>query len=446
MATIEISFGSKILERVEMKIILDRTENRMSYLTVEAAQSEMEDYMEKVYQRLVKSTEVPGFDRGSTPRDALEEYLGRDKMIEEAVKEIASSIYPKVIKEHKLETKMQPLIKPDPENPLVFEMIVPLNPLVELCDYHNIKLEQEPLNISNEGVAEVLEKFRIQKAEHETADRPVQEGDLITIDIEGILSGSSFMHKKGVKFQVSSGFPPDIPGFYQEMIGISKGEEKKFELKLPDDYTDKVVAGKEVSFKVKVNDIQNTILPELNDEFANKVAPGIKTLASLRKRIETNMKKEQERNAESQFKEMVVKCVIEKSKLEYPPIVVDAEAQNLISEYMKQLQLSCKSSEEYEEKRKHVSEAKLKEWGRDTAERRVLWSLVLNEVAKSENIDVDDWEIEEEIEHMISGADEEREKQREGLSSYQNRQNVYSLLKARKTVNRLAEIVKTANN
>jgi trigger factor len=341
---------------------------------------------------------------------------------------------------------MQPLIKPDPENPLVFEMIVPLNPLVELCDYHNIKLEQEPLNISNEGVAEVLEKFRIQKAEHETADRPVQEGDLITIDIEGILSGSSFMHKKGVKFQVSSGFPPDIPGFYQEMIGISKGEEKKFELKLPDDYTDKVVAGKEVSFKVKVNDIQNTILPELNDEFANKVAPGIKTLASLRKRIETNMKKEQERNAESQFKEMVVKCVIEKSKLEYPPIVVDAEAQNLISEYMKQLQLSCKSSEEYEEKRKHVSEAKLKEWGRDTAERRVLWSLVLNEVAKSENIDVDDWEIEEEIEHMISGADEEREKQREGLSSYQNRQNVYSLLKARKTVNRLAEIVKTANN
>jgi trigger factor len=158
------------------------------------------------------------------------------------------------------------------------------------------------------------------------------------------------------------------------------------------------------------------------------------------------MKKEQERNAESQFKEMVVKCVIEKSKLEYPPIVVDAEAQNLISEYMKQLQLSCKSSEEYEEKRKHVSEAKLKEWGRDTAERRVLWSLVLNEVAKSENIDVDDWEIEEEIEHMISGADEEREKQREGLSSYQNRQNVYSLLKARKTVNRLAEIVKTANN
>ena len=429
-----------------MKVTLDKTENRMSYLTVETEPSEIEENMEKVYKRLVKRAEVPGFDKGSAPRDVLEKHIGREKMVEDAVKEMMPIICAQVIKEQKLETTMQPLIKINQNDPLIFEMVVPLKPIVELGDYHSIKVEPDSLEVRKEEVDEVLEGLRVQFAKHEMVDRPVQEGDLITIDIEGIVLESPLLNKKGVKFQVSPEFANDIPGLYKKMIGLKKGEEKEFKLKLPEDYAGKLVAGKEVSFKVKVYDIQATTLPELNDEFTNVVAPDLKTLDLLRERIEKNMRIEREQNADAKFEGKVVESLIEISKLEYPPIMIDMESQGLINEYKEQLQASCKDNREYEEKLKQVPESILKERALLIAKKRILWSLVINETAKAENIEVDDEEVNEEIEQMISEADNGKEEQREYLNDEQNRQNVYDLVKARKTINKLTEIVQASNN
>jgi trigger factor len=429
-----------------MKATLDKTENHMTYLTVETEASEIEEYIEKVYQRIVKGTEVPGFRKGNAPREVLEKYVGREKMMEDAIKEMVPVTCSKVLKEQNLEAVIQPMVKILRNEPLKFEMVVPLKPVVELGDYHGIKVEPDSLEVKEEEVDKVLEDLRNQFGGQTMVDRPVKEGDIITLDIEGVVYESPFLRKKGVKFQVTPDFATDIPDLYEKMIGAKKGEELKFKLRLPENYESKVVAGKEVDFTVLVHDIQETSLPELDDEFAKKVAPGIESIDVLKERIRANMKSEKEHNADSKFEEKIVEALIESSKLEYPPIMVDLELRGLIEEYKQRLQSSCKDQKEYEQKIKQVPEEKLREEGGPVAKKRILWSLVLNEVTKAEGIDVNDQEIDAEIESMIKDSGAQMEEMRGYMNNYENRMDVKSFLLDRKTIKRLVEIVKASNN
>jgi trigger factor len=430
-----------------MKATLDKTENRMSYLTVETEAPEIEEYMEKVYQRLVRRTEVPGFRKGNAPREVLEKHVGREKLLEDAIKEMVPATCSKVMKEQNLEAVMQPMVKVLQNEPLKFEMIVPLKPVVELGDYKSIKLEPDSLEVSEEEVSEVLENLRKQYGDrYDVSDRPIKYGDIVTADVEGVIYESPFIRNKGVKFEMNADFAKEIPGLAEKIVGLKKGEESKFKLTLPEDYEAKLVAGKELDFTVRIHDVQGTSLPEIDDEFAKKIAPGIESLEALKERIRLNMKNEKERNAVANFEEKVVENLIEISKMEYPPIMVDMELQGLIEEYKQQLQASCRDQKEYEERMKQVPDAKLRENGKPMAKKRVLWSLVVNEAAKAEGITVTEPEIDEEIENMIKDAGQRAEELRQYMNEYNNRMNVESLLKARKTIKKLVEIVQANNS
>ncbi len=429
-----------------MKVTLDKTENRMTYLTVETEASELEEYMDKSYQRLSKRTEVPGFRKGNAPRDVLEKHVGRDKLVEDAIKEMVPVTCSKVLKEQGIESLMQPMVKIVQNEPVKFEMIVPLKPIVELGDYNSIRVEPESLEVTDEEIDTVLKNIQTQLGEHVSVDRPVKQGDLITIDIEGVIFESPLLRKKGVKFQVTPEFAPELPGLYEKLIDSKKDEEVKFKLRLPDDYENKVAAGKEMDFTVKIYDIQETSLPELNDEFAKKVAPDIESMDVLKDRIRLNMKSEKEQNAGFEYEEKVVDALIEMSKLEYPPVMIDMELQSLMDEYQQQLQSSCKSQQEYDKKMKEMPEEKLRENGKPIAKKRILWSLVLTELAKAEAIAVSDEEINNEIEVMIKDAGPRMEEMRQYLNEPNNRINVESILKGKKTIKRLTEIAQGVNN
>jgi trigger factor len=194
------------------------------------------------------------------------------------------------------------------------------------------------------------------------------------------VEGTSFTKKAVTKCHLTQEFTIGIPGLYKAMIGIKKGDEKEFKLKLPEDYADKAIAGKEASFKIKLCDIQAKVLPELNDDFANKVAPGVKTLNLLKERIKKIWKKSASRNAYSRFANKLMDSIISISSFNYSPITVDMKVQNLITDYIQQLEASCKNFMEYEEKRKQVSEDKLKEQLHPIAEKKIKWSLIINNV------------------------------------------------------------------
>ena len=426
-----------------MKSTLDKTENHMSYLTVVNEISEMEGYMEKAYQRLVKRTEVPGFRKGNAPRDILEKHVGREKLLEDAIREAVPFICDDVIKEHNLEPVMQPMVKIVENEPLKFEMIVALKPTVELGDYKNMVVEPEPLEVSDEELNEVLDNLRKQYGgSAESSDSPIKYGDNITADIVGEVYESPIIRNKGITFELNSEFAKEIPGLADKLVGMKKGEESKFKLTLPDDYENKVVAGKEVEFTVTIQDVRGMTLPELDDEFAKKVSPGIESLEALKDRIRTNLKSEKERNAVANYEEKVIEKLIEISKLEYPPVMIDMELQDLIEEYKRQLQASCRDEKEFEERMKQVPEAKLRENGKPMAKKRVLWTLVVSEVAKQEEIAVSEQEVDEEIESMLKDAGQRKEEMRKYLQESNGRREVESFLHAKKTIKQLVEMVK----
>jgi trigger factor len=426
-----------------MKSTLDKTENHMSYLTVVNEISEMEGYMEKAYQRLVKRTEVPGFRKGNAPRDILEKHVGREKLLEDAIREAVPFICDDVIKEHNLEPVMQPMVKIVENEPLKFEMIVALKPTVELGDYKNMVVEPEPLEVSDEELNEVLDNLRKQYGgSAESSDSPIKYGDNITADIVGEVYESPIIRNKGITFELNSEFAKEIPGLADKLVGMKKGEESKFKLTLPDDYENKVVAGKEVEFTVTIKDVRGMTLPELDDEFAKKVSPGIESLEALKDRIRTNLRSEKERNAVANYEEKVIEKLIEISKLEYPPVMIDMELQDLIEEYKRQLQASCRDEKEFEERMKQVPEAKLRENGKPMAKKRVLWTLVVSEVAKQEEIAVSEQEVDEEIESMLKDAGQRKEEMRKYLQESNGRREVESFLHAKKTIKHLVEMVK----
>jgi trigger factor len=426
-----------------MKVTNNKTESRTTFLTVEMEQSELEEYLENSYKRMVNRVDIPGFRKGNAPREVLEQHVGRDKLLEDARNELMPKTCAQVIKEQKLDALSHPMVKVTQEEPLVFEMVVPLKPIVKLGDYHSIRIKPETVEVTDKDVDAILDQMRRQRATSEPVERPVKKGDSLTIDIEGIVLESPFIRMKGVRYQAVPEFPPEIPGLSTHFIGMKKGEEKEFKLKLPESYPNKLVAGKEASFKVKVLDIKEETLPELNDDFANKVAPGVKTLDMLKKRIEYNMKAEREEKAKIDFEEKIVETLIEKSKIEFPPVILERLTNSLINESLQQLQMSCKNQQEYEEKLKQLSPDKIKEQSRLIAQRKILWHLVLDEVAKAEKIEVSDAEIDEEIENMIADVDDkDKEEQRQYMNSWENRENIKDLISARKTIHLLTEIAK----
>jgi trigger factor len=426
-----------------MKSTLDKTENHMSYLTVTTEASELEEYLEKAYRWLVKRTEVPGFRKGNAPRDILEKHIGRDKLLEDAIKDALPSICNDAIKEHNLEPIMQPMVKIVQNEPLKFEMIVALKPLVELGDYKTMVVEADPLEVSDEELNDVLDNLRKQYGgQYDISDSPIKKGDTVRADIMAEVYESPFLRNKGVTFQLDSEFAKDIPGLADKIVGMKKDEEAKFKLTLPDDYENKVVAGKEVQFTVKIHDVKGTTLPELTDEFAKKVSPDIESVDALKDRIRTNLQSEKERNAVSNYEEKVIEKLIESSKLEYPPVMVDMELQSLIQEYKKQVQASCRDEKEFEERMKQIPEAKLRENGKPLAKKRVLWTLVVSEVAKQEEITVSKEEIDEEIENMIKGAGQNKEEMRKYIQDNNGHIEVENFLSAKKTIKKLVEIVK----
>lgn len=425
-----------------MIIKFNKIENYMIYLTVESEESDMELYIERVYQRLVKRKEITSIEKDNTFVDTLGNFIGIDNLNDNIVKEMIPDIYPMIIKEHDIQTEIQPMIRITGNKPLVFEMIAYLKPIVELCDYHNLNIEPESHEIKKEEIDYILEGIRKQYASYTLVDRPVKEGDMVTIDIEGTVSGLSFINRKATKYQVTSEFPFDIPGLYKTMIGMKNGETKKTIINLPDNYSIKEIAGKEGEFSIHINDIQEITLPELNDKFANMVAPDIKTLDMLKDRIEKNLRKEHEDNSQTRLEYRLMDTIINTSKINYPHIMIDMELEALIKQYKKELQDSTQDNREYEEQLKQIDINKLNDRLYPMAEKRILWSLVINEIAKNEKIDVDDLEIDEYIDMMISEINEDKkEDQRQYFDECNNRQCIHDIIKARKTINRLTEIV-----
>ena len=427
-----------------MKVTNEKTENSQAFLTIEMEPAEVEESLEESYNRLVGRTNIPGFRKGKAPRVVLERYLGKESFLQDALNHLLPQAYEKAIKEQKIEAIAQPQIELAQTDPVIFKATVPLPPTIKLGVYHNIQVVPEPVELNEDNVGATIEQLRHQFATWEVVDRPVDFGDLVVLDIESNTEGEPFLNQQGTRYQVLRDLPFPAPGFAEQLLGIKKGGEKEFKLQFPPDYPRGELAGKKSSFKVKIGEIRQEILPELNDDFARQVSPDFKTLDSLRERVATNLRLNAEEKARIDFEERVIEAVVDISQVEFPPILVEMEIDRLLDERSRRLKMEGKDLEEYL-KSINKTEEQLHEELHPIAAKRVTRSLVLGRVVEEEKVEVSDSEIDAEIENMLKGATEKKDELKEFFNTPQSRDSLKQLLITRKTIQRLVEIAKGLN-
>ncbi len=426
-----------------MKVTKDKVENSQAFLTIEMEPAEVEKSLEQAYHYLVKKANIPGFRKGKAPRPILERYLGKESLLEDALNRLVPEAYEKALKDEAIKAFAQPQIEIVQTEPVVFKARVPLPPSIKLGDYHHIQVTPEPVKLTEEDINAAIEQLRHQHAVWEPVERPVRFGDLAILNIETELEGKPFINRKEVQYLVLKERPFLVSGFAEQLVEMKKNEEKEFKLSFPSEHPRPELAGKEVSFKVRVIEIKEERLPELNDEFAQKVGPDFKTLASLREQVSTSLRLRAEEKAKIDFEERVVEAAVNLSQVEFPPILVEEEIDRLLNQQLRYLQVGGSSLEEYL-KRINKTEAELREELRLQATKGVTGSLVLGKITEEEKIEVSDSEINAEIENLTKNATEGKDKLQQSLNTPQARDSIKQMLITRKSIQRLVEIAKSS--
>ena len=426
-----------------MKVTKEKIENSQAFLTVEMEPAEMEEPLEAAYRRLVQKARIPGFRKGKAPRPILERHLGRESLLEEAIKHLVPQAYEEALKEQAIVPFAQPDIEVTQPSPLIFKAIVPLQPAAELGDYHSIRMAPDPVEITEDNINAVIEELRHQHATWEPVARPSDYHDLVTVDISSEVGEKPLIKKLGAPYQLLRDSVAPAPGFAAQLAGMKKGEEKEFKLNLPENYVQSEFAGKEAFFKIKMQEIKEEKLPELNDELAKQISPEFPTVSALREEVARSLRQSAEGRGRIDFEERVIKAVVEQSKIDYPPVLVEMEINRLLNDSNRQFQMSGRSLEAYLHSVNKTPE-QLREEFRPVAVKNVASSLVLGKITEVEKIEVGDPEIDAELDSMTSRADAaKKDELRKMLDNPKTRESIKRSLVMRKTIERLMEIAKS---
>jgi trigger factor len=370
--------------------------------------------------------------------------MGKESVLEEALKHLVPQAYERAIKEQEIEPFAQPDIEITQSDPVIFKAIVPLPPTVELGDYHSLQMAPEPVKITEDDISAVLEQLRHQHAIWEPVARPLDFGDLAVINVDSEVEGEPFIKKLGVQYQALRGSISPAPGFVEQIVGMNRGEEKEFKLIFPGDYPRSELAGKEANFRVKVEEIKEEKLPDLNDELARQVSPDFKTLDLLKEEVAKGLQLRAEEKARMDFEERVINAVVDQAQVDFPPVLVEMEINRILNERTRQLQMGGRGLADYPRSINKTAE-QLREDLRPVATKNVTVSLVLGKVAEAEKIEVSEAEIDTEIENMTKNtAENKRGEVRKLLDIPPTRESIKRSLMTQKTIERLVAIAKVS--
>jgi trigger factor len=317
-----------------------------------------------------------------------------------------------------------------------FKAIVPIKPAVKLGAYKDIRIEQVKKEITDDDVEKTLEQFRAQKATLVPVDRPAQFGDVITMDIEAKEGDKIVINRKDAPYEVVKDSYLPLPEFSEKMVGLSKGAEIDFVLSYPEDYKIKQVAGKEFHLKVKVSEVKEKNLPELNDDFAKEA--GQETVAALKEQIKKSMQETVDARGRQEFEQKSLDSAVDLSDVQYPPIMKTREIERIVRDDVKNFPDGVKGFERYLKSVNKTPDDYQKEID-EIANKRLLRAIVLGKIAEEEGVKVEEPEIDAEIERMVAGS-EKQEDLRTFFNLPQSRDSINETLLTQKALKVLTDI------
>ncbi|MQG61627.1 MAG: trigger factor, partial [SAR202 cluster bacterium] len=305
-----------------MNVTKDSVTNTEVTLTISMDSDDEEPFLNRSFRRVASRVRIPGFRPGKAPRSVVESHLGRDALVHEALEFMIPESLDKVLKDEDIQAFMEPQLEVLDMAPVSFKAVVALEPIVDLGEFQSIRLEREQVEVTDEQVDHVLEDLRFEAAPWEPVERPLAFGDLVSMNVKGVIEGEDVIDDQGIDFvpQVDNNLP--FPGFSVYLEGMTEEQTKEFTLAVPDDYPQEGYAGKECHFDVEVLSIKEKNLAELDDEFAKGVREGFESLEALTDHVRRRLSDEGEaaetrRLEASSLEELKKLAKIEASELVY---------------------------------------------------------------------------------------------------------------------------------
>ena len=400
-----------------MSVQVENLEKSMAKLTIEVSAEQFEAAMQKAYIKNKGRIQLPGFRKGKAPRAMIEKMYGAGIFYEDAANEIIPEAYEEAAKESGLVITSQPEIdvtQIEKGKSFIFTATVAVKPEVTLGEYKGLEYEAQPVEVTDEEVEEELKKVQNQQARTVTVeDRPVADGDIVTIDYEGFVDGTAFAGGKGTDYDLTIGSHSFIDTFEEQLVGKNAGEETEVNVTFPEQYHEASLAGKPATFKVTVKAIKAKELPELDDEFASEVSD-FETLDEYKADLMAKALERKEKEAKTAKQNALVDKAVENASMEIADAMITSQARNMANDFAQRLQMQGMTVDQYLQYTGLTREA-LVDQMKPQAETRIKNRLVLEAIAKAENIEVSDEEVEAEMQKMADAYKMELDKVKEYL-------------------------------
>ena len=423
-----------------MSLQVEKLEKNMAKLTVEVSAEDFEKAIEKVYQKQKKQISIPGFRKGKVPRVMVEKMYGKEVFYEDAANDLIPDAYDNALDECEEDIVSSPKIEVtqiEAGKPFVFTATVALKPEVKLGEYKGIKIEKIEREVTEEEILAEINRERNKNARNITIeDRPVKDGDMTVIDFEGFVDGEAFEGGKGENYPLTIGSGAFIPGFEEQLVGAEIGKEVEVKVTFPEEYQAEELQGKEAVFKCTVHEIKEKELPELDDEFASEVSE-FDTLEEYKEDVKKNLTEKKVKDAETARENAAVEAAVKASEIEIPEAMLETQQRQMVDEFSQRITMQGMSMEQYMQFTGATYE-KLIEQVKPQAEERIRARLVLEAIAKSENIVATEEDYEKEMKTMAEVYHMEIDKVKE-LMGEREKKNIMLDLAVRKAADFVAE-------
>ena len=419
-----------------MIISQDEIQDRQTVLHIELEEDDVDPFINRAYQRVVQKANIPGFRKGKAPRSVIEQFYGKDYLLNEIIETMLPEMTFQAIQEQELDAVGLPSIDLQEINPIKFNATIPLRPEIELNAYKDIRIEKQEIEITEESINERLEQLRLSIATWEPFESEIEEGNMITAQIKCSISEEIIIEETDAVYLVNEEIGRPFPGFSTKLIGLKVDSQNSFELEIPEDFSDTKLAGQTINCEVLIKDIKHRVLPELNDDFAKGIGEGYETLDELKEEIQKGIQTESEQQSNFDFRESIIESVMNEANISVPPLLIQNEAENIIQQHTQMVTQANMDIQDYLQSIGKTEE-ELHNEAQEEAEGRIKRSFLISKIAEQENIEISDDEIEMKIQEIFSNSEGEipNSTQNEEMRNY-----LFRTLLTDKTIERLEEI------
>lgn len=381
----------------------EKQEGNEGVLTVTVPAKEVDGALDEAFKKVSKDVSIPGFRKGKVPRQMFEKRFGVESLYQDALDILLPKAYTEAVNEADINPVDQPEVdieQMEKGKDLIFTAKVIVEPEVKLGEYKGLEAEELDTEVTNEDVQKEIDNMLEAHADMVVKeDGKVEEGDVVNLDFDGYVDGEQFEGGQAEGYELEIGSGSFIPGFEDQVVGMGVEEEKDVNVTFPEEYHAEELAGKEATFKVKVNSMKSKEIPELDDELVKELDQDVETVDALKEKVEKDLKEAKENEADVTMKEQLIEQAAENAEIDVPEAMVKTETDRMLQEFEQRLSQQGINMEMYQQLSGQDEDA-LREQMKDDAQKRVRTNLVLKQIAVDEDIEVTEADMDKELEKM----------------------------------------------